>query len=116
MTQFIDPPYDLVLRVAAMDAVTRQDEQVLGRRERNGAALGLRDHELLHLNVTERATNAQFAVYAIVKDMAVRCFDSHALILSVRRVLLVELHPRAVAANKCRHRVTDVGHGEATVK
>ena len=23
MTQFIDPPYDLVLRVAAMDAVTR---------------------------------------------------------------------------------------------
>ena len=58
MTQFVDPPYDLILRIAAMDAVTRQDEQVFSGSEWNGAALRLRDHELLHLNVTKRATNA----------------------------------------------------------
>lgn len=118
LAQITDPGYDLLLRVAPMNAIWRQDEQVIILSQLSCGPFWLRNHQLilLHLVVSKGTTHAQLVIDALVQDVAVGCLDPEPFILPVRRVLIVKLYPATVLVCKSRNWVTNVGHCEPTVE
>lgn len=107
---------DLVLRVAPVDSIWSQDDEVVIMSDLLSTTLGLRYNEVLHLVIAKGATDTEFPVDAIKEYTTVGSFNPGPFIRPNWRVLRVELHPASVFACKSSDGVTNVGYCEATVQ
>ena len=99
-----------------MDAIGGKDKKIILAGDRVGSAFRIRDYKLLHLIVTKCPADTQLPINSIMEDEAMGSLDSLALVLPVGGMLGVELLPAAVLVGQGGDGVTNVGHGQTTVK
>ena len=93
----------MVLRVAPVDAVGGQDDEVVIVSDLLSSTFGLRDDKVFHLVVSEGPAHAELTVDAIKEYTALGRLDACSLVWPHWGVLRVELHPASVLACQCRN-------------
>ena len=65
--------------------------------ERPCLTLRLRNNEVFHLDVAKSPAYAELSLDLIIEYGAIATLDSHALVMPIRRMLLIELLEAAVS-------------------
>ena len=94
--QFVDAFDEVTGRVAVVEAVRGQDEQIVVACQVTCLTLRLRNNLPLHVDVAEGSANLELTVDAIMEHHAICGLNSLTFIMPVRVVLDVELLPGAV--------------------
>ena len=115
-TELLHSTNNLILGIAAMNAVRGQYEEVILWSDLHGASLRLRDDQLLHFEVTESSRDAQFTIDAVMEYRAIVSLNSEPFGRTLRCVLHIKLAPSAFFLDKSGNGVSNVGNSESAVK